>query len=41
MMLRDVIYGLTVAIMTVFLVGCEQGATETVPASIEGFSFNS
>ncbi len=23
MMLRDVIYGLTVAIMTVFLVGCE------------------
>lgn len=41
MMLRDVIYGLTVAIMTVFLVGCEvQEPMETVPSSIEGFSFN-
>ena len=39
MMLRDVIYGLTVAIMTVFLVGCEvQEPMEDVPSSIDRFS---
>ena len=39
MMLRDVIYGLTVAIMTVFLVGCEvQEPMGAVPSSIDRFS---
>ena len=41
MMLREVVYGLTVAVMAVFLVGCEvQEPMNTVLASIEGFSFN-
>ena len=43
MRLREVVYGLTVAIMTVFLVGCEGSIDEPmdeVPSSIDGFSIN-
>ena len=41
MRLREVVYGLTVAIMTVFLVGCEQEFNEPmdkVPSSIDDFT---